>query len=56
MPSGQVVTLESTPTRLTGGPLAETDIALKKLPIRGGALKRVKAVKTADEPKKSVPK
>ncbi|KAF6301559.1 cilia and flagella associated protein 69 [Rhinolophus ferrumequinum] len=56
VPSGQVVTLESTPARLTGGPLAETDIALKKLPIRGGALKRVKAVKTADEPKKSVPK
>ncbi|XP_032339927.1 cilia- and flagella-associated protein 69 isoform X4 [Camelus ferus] len=55
VPSGRVVTVESTPARLVGGPLADTDIALKKLPIRGGALQRVKAVKTVDEPKKSVP-
>ena len=55
MPSGGVVTVESTPARLVGGPLADTDIALKKLPIRGGALQRVKAVKTVDEPKKSEP-
>ncbi|XP_008583825.1 PREDICTED: uncharacterized protein C7orf63 homolog isoform X2 [Galeopterus variegatus] len=55
VPSGRVVTVESTPARLVGGPLADTDIALKKLPIRGGALQRVKTVKTVDEPKKSVP-
>lgn len=53
--SGRVITVESTPVRLLGGPLADTDIALKKLPIRGGALQRVKAVKTVEEPKKSVP-
>ncbi|XP_007938022.2 cilia- and flagella-associated protein 69 [Orycteropus afer afer] len=52
VPSGRVVTVESTPAGITGGPLADTDIALKKLPIRGGALKRVKVVKTVDEPKK----
>ena len=55
MPSGGVVTVESTPARLVGGPLADTDSALKKLPIRGGALQRVKSVKTVDEPKKSEP-
>nr|ACI62513.1 hypothetical protein [Oryctolagus cuniculus] len=55
VPSGPVVTVESTPVRFLGGPLADTDIALKRLPVRGGALQRVKAVKTADEPKKSVP-
>ena len=55
MPSGQVVAVESTPARLVGGPLADTDIALKKLPMRGGALQRVKAVKVGDNPKKSVP-
>ncbi|XP_039734082.1 cilia- and flagella-associated protein 69 isoform X5 [Pteropus medius] len=54
VPSGRVVTLESTPARLVGGPLADTDIALKKLPIRGGALQRVKTVKIVDEPKKNV--
>ncbi|KAF5927837.1 hypothetical protein HPG69_000743 [Diceros bicornis minor] len=53
VPSGRVVTVESTPARLVGGPLADTDIALKKLPIRGGALQRVKAVKTVNEPKTS---
>ena len=30
VPSGRVVTVQSTPTRLLGGPLADTDIALKK--------------------------
>ncbi|KAF3819104.1 hypothetical protein GH733_013254 [Mirounga leonina] len=55
VPSGPVVTVESTPARLLGGPLADTDIALKKLPIRGGALQKVKAVKTVNESKKSVP-
>lgn len=55
VPSGGVVTVESTPARLVGGPLADTDIALKQLPIRGGALQRVKAVKTVDELKKNVP-
>ncbi|XP_010607841.1 cilia- and flagella-associated protein 69 isoform X2 [Fukomys damarensis] len=55
IPSGRVVTVESTPVRLLGGPLADTDIALKKLPVRGGALQRVKAVKTVDEAKKSIP-
>ncbi|XP_005550335.2 cilia- and flagella-associated protein 69 isoform X4 [Macaca fascicularis] len=55
VPSGGVVTVESTPARLVGGPLADTDIALKKLPIRGGALRRVKAVEIVDAPKKSIP-
>ncbi|XP_039105961.1 cilia- and flagella-associated protein 69 isoform X2 [Hyaena hyaena] len=55
VPSGRVVTVESTPARLLGGPLADTDIALKKLPIRGGALQRVRAAKTVNEPKKSAP-
>ncbi|GAB5568513.1 cilia- and flagella-associated protein 69 isoform X2 [Prionailurus iriomotensis] len=55
VPSGRVVTVESTPARLLGGPLADTDIALKKLPIRGGALQRVRAAKTVNEPKKIAP-
>ncbi|XP_037008433.2 cilia- and flagella-associated protein 69 isoform X2 [Artibeus jamaicensis] len=55
VPSGRVVAVESTPARLVGGPLADTDIALKKLPIRGGALQRVKAVKVVGDPKKSIP-
>ncbi|XP_062034666.1 cilia- and flagella-associated protein 69 isoform X2 [Lepus europaeus] len=55
VPSGPVVTVESTPVRFLGGPLADTDIALKRPPVGGGASQRVKAVKTADEPKKSVP-
>ncbi|XP_036038018.1 cilia- and flagella-associated protein 69 isoform X2 [Onychomys torridus] len=50
VPSGRVVTVESTPARLLGGPLADTDIALRKLPVRGGALQRVKA-KALNEPK-----
>ncbi|XP_045683980.1 cilia- and flagella-associated protein 69 isoform X2 [Phyllostomus hastatus] len=55
VPSGRVVVVESTPARLVGGPLADTDIALKKLPIRGGALQRVKAAKIVDDPRKSIP-
>lgn len=55
MPSGRVVAVESTPARLVGGPLADTDIALKKLPVRGGALQRVKAVKPANDPKNVPP-
>ncbi|KAM5255809.1 cilia- and flagella-associated protein 69 [Ctenodactylus gundi] len=53
--SSRVVTVESTPVRLLGGPLADTDIALRKLPVRGGALQRVKAAKAVDGPKKSIP-
>ncbi|XP_076984736.1 cilia- and flagella-associated protein 69 isoform X2 [Tamandua tetradactyla] len=55
VPIGRVVTVESTPARIIGGPLADTDIALKKLPIRGGALQRMKTFKTIDEPKKINP-
>ncbi|XP_043823288.1 cilia- and flagella-associated protein 69 isoform X2 [Dromiciops gliroides] len=51
VPTGEVITVESTPVYLIGGPLADTDIALKKLPIRGGALQRVKEVKIEDKPK-----
>ncbi|ETE58110.1 hypothetical protein L345_16170, partial [Ophiophagus hannah] len=43
--SGRLVTVESTPSELIGGPLADTDLALKKLPIRGGALKKIEGVK-----------
>ncbi|XP_063003583.1 cilia- and flagella-associated protein 69 [Elgaria multicarinata webbii] len=50
--SGRIVTVESTPSELTGGPLADTDLALKRLPIRGGALKRIKGVKVMDSFKK----
>ncbi|XP_001377964.2 cilia- and flagella-associated protein 69 isoform X1 [Monodelphis domestica] len=49
VPTSKVVTVESTPVCLLGGPLADTDIALKRLPVRGGALQRV--VKTEDKPK-----
>uniref|UniRef100_A0A287CYU1 Cilia and flagella associated protein 69 n=1 Tax=Ictidomys tridecemlineatus TaxID=43179 RepID=A0A287CYU1_ICTTR len=55
VPSGGVVTVESTPVRLLGGPLADTDLALKKLPIRGGALQRVKAIKIGNGQNKSIP-
>nr|XP_060638275.1 cilia- and flagella-associated protein 69 isoform X3 [Anolis sagrei ordinatus] len=50
--SGRLVTVESTPSELTGGPLADTDLALKKLPIRGGALKSIKEVKVIESFKK----
>lgn len=42
---GRVVTVESTPSKLTGGPLADTDLALKRVPIRGGALQKTQSVK-----------
>ncbi|XP_053108528.1 cilia- and flagella-associated protein 69-like isoform X2 [Hemicordylus capensis] len=50
--SGRLVTVESTPAELTGGPLMDTELALKRLPIRGGALKGVKGVKIMDSFKK----
>uniref|UniRef100_A0A8D0H5C5 Cilia and flagella associated protein 69 n=1 Tax=Sphenodon punctatus TaxID=8508 RepID=A0A8D0H5C5_SPHPU len=50
--SGRLVTVESTPSQLTGGPLADTDLALRKLSVRGGALKKIKGVKVVDPFKK----
>ncbi|KAL0961948.1 hypothetical protein UPYG_G00333780 [Umbra pygmaea] len=35
---GRVITVESTPVHLTGGPLANTELALWRVPIQGGAL------------------
>ncbi|MEE6466773.1 hypothetical protein FKM82_007045 [Ascaphus truei] len=46
---GRVVTVESTPSQLIGGPLADTDIALKRVSFRGGALQKVKTVKVLDQ-------
>ncbi|XP_039193737.1 cilia- and flagella-associated protein 69 isoform X1 [Crotalus tigris] len=51
--SGRLVTVESTPSELIGGPLTDTDLALKKLPIRGGALKKIEGIKVIDSFKKS---
>ncbi|KAE8596112.1 hypothetical protein XENTR_v10015973 [Xenopus tropicalis] len=48
VPCGQLVAVESTPSQLTGGPLADTAFALKRVPIRGGALQKVKSTKTLD--------
>ncbi|XP_063777580.1 cilia- and flagella-associated protein 69 isoform X2 [Pseudophryne corroboree] len=42
---GPVVTVESTPSKFTGGALADTDLALKRVPIRGGALQKTRSVK-----------
>ncbi|XP_064410355.1 cilia- and flagella-associated protein 69 [Latimeria chalumnae] len=42
---GRMVTVKSTPTFLIGGPLANTDLALEKASIRGGALIQTKAAK-----------
>ncbi|XP_006636196.2 cilia- and flagella-associated protein 69 [Lepisosteus oculatus] len=42
---GRLVTVDSTPTHLTGGPLAKTDLALERASIRGGALQKTKAAK-----------
>ncbi|XP_075068003.1 cilia- and flagella-associated protein 69 isoform X2 [Mixophyes fleayi] len=42
---GPVVTVENTPSTLTGGSLADTDLALKSFPIRGGAPKKTRSVK-----------
>ncbi|XP_034616290.1 cilia- and flagella-associated protein 69 isoform X2 [Trachemys scripta elegans] len=50
--SGRLVTVESTPSELTGGPLADTDLALRKFSVRGGALKKIKGVKVLDPFKK----
>ncbi|KAG8565819.1 hypothetical protein GDO81_012982 [Engystomops pustulosus] len=36
---GRVLRVQSTPSELTGGPLADTCLAQKRLPIRGGALR-----------------
>ncbi|KAM6958962.1 cilia- and flagella-associated protein 69 [Aplochiton taeniatus] len=38
---GRVITMESTPAHLTGGPLANTEMALERAPLEGGALKKV---------------
>ncbi|KAG9339162.1 hypothetical protein JZ751_024020 [Albula glossodonta] len=35
---GRVMAVESTPSHLVGGPLANTELALEVVPIRGGAL------------------
>ncbi|XP_014377714.2 LOW QUALITY PROTEIN: cilia- and flagella-associated protein 69 [Alligator sinensis] len=43
--SGRLVTVESTPSQLTGGPLADTDLSLGKISVRGGALKKKKKIK-----------
>ncbi|CAH2282348.1 cilia- and flagella-associated 69 [Pelobates cultripes] len=43
--SGRLVTVESTPSHLIGGPLADTDIAVKRVSIRGGALQKTMSVK-----------
>ncbi|KAG8573761.1 hypothetical protein GDO81_012537 [Engystomops pustulosus] len=48
VPCGPVVTVESTPSKLTGGPLADTELALRRVPIRGGALQKAKGVKLMD--------
>lgn len=50
--AGRLVTVESTPPELTGGPLADTELALKKLSIRGGALQTIKGVKMMEPFKK----
>ncbi|XP_075683729.1 cilia- and flagella-associated protein 69-like isoform X2 [Rhinoderma darwinii] len=38
----RVFHVESTPSNLTGGPLADTYFACKRLPIRGGALQKIR--------------
>ncbi|XP_062844662.1 cilia- and flagella-associated protein 69-like [Trichomycterus rosablanca] len=40
---GRVLAIESTPAELTGGHLANTDLALERVPIQGGALRKVSA-------------
>nr|XP_013797026.1 PREDICTED: cilia- and flagella-associated protein 69 isoform X2 [Apteryx mantelli mantelli] len=51
--SGHLVTVESTPSQLVGGPLADTDLAVRKLSVHGGALKKIKRVKMLDSFKKN---
>ncbi|XP_014795172.1 PREDICTED: cilia- and flagella-associated protein 69 [Calidris pugnax] len=54
--SGRLVTVESTPPQLIGGPLAAADPARRKPSVCEGALKNIKRVKTLDLVKKdSVP-
>uniref|UniRef100_A0A8C9RLV8 Cilia and flagella associated protein 69 n=1 Tax=Scleropages formosus TaxID=113540 RepID=A0A8C9RLV8_SCLFO len=48
---GRVITVDSTPTHLTGGPLANTELALERVPIQGGAPQRL----TKGPPMGSVP-
>ncbi|XP_048085313.1 cilia- and flagella-associated protein 69-like isoform X2 [Alosa alosa] len=38
---GRVMAVESTPAHLTGGPLANTDLALARVPMQGGALRKL---------------
>ncbi|XP_024251207.1 cilia- and flagella-associated protein 69 isoform X2 [Oncorhynchus tshawytscha] len=38
---GRLMTVESTPAHLTGGPLANTELALERVPIQGGALRKL---------------
>ncbi|KAL4629774.1 cilia- and flagella-associated protein 69 [Arapaima gigas] len=47
---GRVITVDSTPTHLTGGPLANTDLALERVPIRGGAPQRLTNPQTDSVP------
>lgn len=46
---GRLVTVDSTPAQLTGGPLANTDLALEQVSIRGGALQKTKAAKEMEQ-------
>uniref|UniRef100_A0A8B9HTG5 Cilia and flagella associated protein 69 n=1 Tax=Astyanax mexicanus TaxID=7994 RepID=A0A8B9HTG5_ASTMX len=50
----RVVTIESTPAALTGGPLANTDLALERVPIQGGALRKVNPTNAEHELPNSV--
>ncbi|KAF7702391.1 hypothetical protein HF521_001674 [Silurus meridionalis] len=43
---GRTLAIDSTPAELTGGPLANTDLALERVPIQGGALRKVSSSKT----------
>lgn len=53
---GRFVSVESTPRRDSGGPLADTDHAPRKSSISKGAAKKMKRDKTLDSvKKKSVP-
>ncbi|KAM4689063.1 cilia- and flagella-associated protein 69-like [Discoglossus pictus] len=42
---GRIVTVESTPAHITGGPLSSTDISTSRVSVRGGALQKTKSVK-----------
>ncbi|XP_039593272.1 cilia- and flagella-associated protein 69-like [Polypterus senegalus] len=46
---GRQLAVESTPTELTGGPLANTELGLERASIRGGALQKTKAAKDLDQ-------